>query len=157
MTSPAVTSEASTPEGEAAAAASRTFEELLRVSDAASRDPGARDWEPEIRQYAADPAALLTVQSVRDYATLGLRQQGDSEVDLRVAGVDLTSPEGPTVKLTGCYDSQSAQTVNIETGEIVPPGTPPHYVWDITVVRFVSEPGEPWLVTTLEPLTDRPC
>lgn len=154
---PPATSRASTPEEEAAEAASEAFEGMLRVSDAASREPSAQDWEPEIRQYAADPAALLTVQSVRDYATLGLRQEGDSAVDLRVTGVDLASPEGPTVRITGCYDSQSAQTVNVDTGEVVRPGTPPRYVWDITVVQYVTEPGTPWLVATLEPMTDQPC
>jgi hypothetical protein len=152
-----VTSEAPTPEEGAAEAAAQAFEGLLRISDAASREPNARDWEPEIRQFAADPAALLTVQAVRDYATLGLRQEGDSAVDLQVVGVDLTAPAAPTVRMTGCYDSQSAQTIDAGTGEVVPPGTPPRYVWDITVVRFVAEPGQPWLVTTLEPLTDRPC
>ena len=70
-----MTSEAPTPEEEAAEAAAQAFEGLLRISDAASREPNARDWEPEIRQFAADPAALLTVQAVRDYATLGLRQE----------------------------------------------------------------------------------
>ena len=156
-TRPAVTSEAPTPEEEAAEAAAQAFEGLLRISDAASREPNARDWEPEIRQFAADPAALLTVQAVRDYATLGLRQEGDSAVDLQVVGVDLTAPAAPTVKMTGCYDSQSAQTIDAGTGEVVPPGTPPRYLWDITVVQFVAEPRQPWLVTTLEPLTDRPC
>lgn len=154
---PAVTSEPPGPDEEATEAAIQAFEGLLRVSDAASREPNAQDWEPEIRRYAADPAAFLTVQSVRDYATLGLRQEGDAEVALRVTGVDLASSEGPTVKITGCYDSQSVQTVSVETGEVVPPGTPPRYVWEITVVQFVAEPGEPWLVTTLEPLTDQPC
>ncbi len=74
MTRPTVTSEVPTPEEEAAEAAAQTFEGLLRISDAASREPNARNWEPEIRQFAADPAALLTVQAVRDYATLGLRR-----------------------------------------------------------------------------------
>ena len=157
MTSPAVTSEAPTPEEAAAEAATQAFEGLLQISDAASREPNARDWEPEIRRYAADPAALLTVQSVREYATLGLRQEGDSVVDLRVTSVDLTAPEGPTVRITGCYDSQSTQRVNVETGEVVPPGTLPRYVWDITVVQYVAEPGKPWLVTTLEPRPDEPC
>lgn len=157
MTSPAVTSEAPTPEEAAAEAATQAFRGLLQISDAASREPNARDWEPEIRRYAADPAALLTVQSVREYATLGLRQEGDSVVDLRVTSVDLAAPEGPTVRITGCYDSQSAQRVNVETGEVVPPGTPPRYVWDITVVQYVAEPREPWLVTTLEPRPDEPC
>ncbi|TFV92294.1 hypothetical protein E4P40_03185 [Blastococcus sp. CT_GayMR20] len=156
MTS-SVTSEPPTREEEAAAAATQAFESLLQVSDAASREPTARDWESEIRRYAADPAALLTVQSVRDYATLGLRQEGDSAVDLTATSVDLVAPEGPTVRITGCYDSQSAQRVNVETGEVVPPGTPPRYVWDITVVQFLAEPREPWLVTTLEPRPDRPC
>ncbi|WNV77900.1 hypothetical protein [Geodermatophilus sp. DSM 44513] len=157
MTSSAVTSEAPTREEEAAEAATQAFERLLQISDAASREPNARDWEPEIRRYAADPAALLTVQSVRDYATLGLRQEGDSVVDLRVTSVDLASPEGPTVRIAGCYDSQSTQTVNVETGEVVPPGTPPHYMWDITVTRYEAEPSEPWLVSTLEPRPDQPC
>jgi hypothetical protein len=100
---------------------------------------------------------LLTVQSVRDYATLGLRQEGTSAVDLEVTGVDLGSPEGPTVRIAGCYDSESAQTVEVETGEAVPPGTPRRYVWDITVVQFVAEAGEPWLVAELEPRTAEPC
>ncbi len=153
----ATTSKPPSPDEQAAEIAIETFEGLLQVSDAASREPNARDWETEIRRYAADPAALLTVQAVRDYATLGLRQEGDSVVDLQVTGVDLSRPEGPTVRITGCYDSQSARTINVATSEVVPPGTPPRYVWDITVVQFVAEPGQPWLVTSLEPLTDRPC
>ena len=155
--SPAETSEAPTPEDEASEAAIQAFEGFLRISDAASREPNAKDWEPEIRRYAADPAALLTVQSVRDYATLGLRQQGTSAVDLEVTGVELSSPEGPTVTIAGCYDSESSQTVEVETGEVVPPGTPRRYVWDIAVVQFVAEPGEPWLVRELEPQTAEPC
>ncbi|WP_299956488.1 hypothetical protein [uncultured Modestobacter sp.] len=127
------------------------------MTDAAKKDPGARDWEPEIRRYAGDPAALLAVTAVRDYATIGLRQEGDTVVDLEVTTVDLASPEGPTVKITGCYDSQSTRLVKVETGEVVPPGTPPRYVWDITVTRYEAEPGSPWLVNQLDPLTDRPC
>ena len=127
------------------------------MTDAASRDPGTRDWEQDIRRYAADPAAFLAVQSVRDLATLGLRQEGDSRVDVEVAAVDLEAPEGPTVRLTACYDSQSAQIVDIATGDVVPPGTPPRYVWDVSIIRYVEEPGEPWLVSTLDPLTDQTC
>ncbi|WP_166486490.1 hypothetical protein [Blastococcus saxobsidens] len=131
--------------------------ELLRVTDAAKKDPGARDWEPEIRRFSGDPAALLAVTAVRDYAALGLRQEGDTAVDLEVTGVNLTAPEGPTVRITGCYDSESTRVVRVETGEVVPPGTPPRYVWDITVTRYEAEPGAPWLVNELDPLTDRPC
>lgn len=154
---PPATSKASTPEELASQDAMTAFEEMLRVTDAASRDPGTRDWEQDIRRYAADPAAFLAVQSVRDLATLGLRQEGDSRVDVEVAAVDLEAPEGPTVRLTACYDSQSAQIVDVATGEVVPPGTPPHYVWDISIIRYVEEPGEPWLVSRLDPLTDQPC
>ncbi len=155
-TAPA-TSSAPTPEDEAAEAATAVVTEMLRVTDAAKKDPGARDWEPEIRRFAGDPAALLAVTAVRDYATIGLLQEGDTAVDLEVAGVDLASPEGPTVKIMGCYDSQSTRVVKVETGEVVPPGTPPRYVWDITVTRYEAEPGSPWLVNQLDPLTDRPC
>ena len=152
-----VTSSAPTPEEKAAEAATTAVNEMLRVTDAAKKDPGARDWEPEIRRFVGDPAALLAVTAVRDYATIGLRQEGDTAVDLEVATVDLASPEGPTVRITGCYDSQSTQVMKAETGEVVPPGTPPRYVWDITVTRYEAEPGSPWLVNQLDPLTDRPC
>jgi hypothetical protein len=156
-TTPPATSNAPTPEEEAAEAATTVVTEMLRVTDAAKKDPGARDWEPEIRRFAGDPAALLAVTAVRDYATIGLRQEGDTAVDLEVTGADLAAPEGPTVRITGCYDSQSTRVVNVETGEVVPPGTPPRYVWDITVTRYEAEPGSPWLVNQLDPLTDRPC
>lgn len=152
-----VTSDAPTPEEVAAEAATTVVNEMLRVTDAAKQDPGARDWEPEIRRFAGDPAALLAVTEVRDYATIGLRQEGDTSVDFDVTGIDLSSPEGPTVSITGCYDSQSTRLVKVETGEVVPPGTPPRYVWDITVTRYMAEPGSPWLVNQLDPLTDRPC
>ncbi len=156
-TTPSVMSNAPTPEDEAAEAATAVVKEMLRVTDAAKKDPGARDWEPEIRRYAGDPAALLAVTAVRDYATIGLRQEGDTAVDLEVTTVDLASPEGPTVKITGCYDSDSTRVVKVETGEVVPPGTPSRYVWDITVTRYEGEPGSPWLVNQLGPLMDRPC
>jgi hypothetical protein len=156
-TIPPMTSDAPTPEREAADAAIAVVKEMLRVTDAAKKDPGARDWEPEIRRFAGDPAALLAVTAVRDYATIGLRQEGETAVDLEVTTVDLASLEGPTVKITGCYDSQSTRVVKVETGEVVPPGTPPRYVWDITVTRYEAEPGSPWLVSQLDPLTDRPC
>lgn len=130
---------------------------MVRVTDAAKQNPSAGDWEPEIRRYAGDPAALLAVTAVRDYASLGLRQEGDTSVDLEVTGVDLAALEGPTVKITGCYDSESTRVVKVESGDVVPPGTPPRFVWDITVTRYEAEPGSPWLVNQLEPLTDQPC
>jgi hypothetical protein len=151
------TSSAPTPEEEAAETATTVVNEMLRVTDAAKQDPGARDWEPEIRRFAGDPAALLAVTAVRDYATIGLRQEGDTAVELEVTDVDLAAPDGPTVRITGCYDSQSTRVVRVETGEVVPPGTPARYVWDITVTRYEAEPGSPWLVNQLDPLTDRPC
>ncbi len=154
---PSETSSALTPEDEAAQTATAVVNELLRVTDAAKQDPAAGDWEPEIRRYAGDPAALLAVTAVRDYAALGLRQEGDTAVGLEVTGVDLAGSEGPTVKITGCYDSQSTRVVEVESGDVIPPGTLPRYVWDITVTRYESVPGSPWLVNVMEPLTDRPC
>src|SRR5436305_1619109 len=63
---PTLSSEAPSPEELAAQDAMTVFQEMLRVTDAASQAPGSRDWEPEIRRHAGDPAALLAVQSVRD-------------------------------------------------------------------------------------------
>ncbi len=149
--------EESTPDELAAAAATSAVIGMLGVTDAAKGDPATRDWEPEVRRFAGDPAALLAVTAVRDYATLGLRQEGETLVDLEVTSVDLVAPDGATVRITGCYDSQSTRVVRQDTGEVISPGTPPRYVWDITVVRYDAEPGSPWLVTQLTPLTDQPC
>jgi hypothetical protein len=155
--SPTTTTAPPTRQDIAEAAATTVVGELLRVTDAAKQAPGARDWEPDVRQYAADPAAYLAVQSVRDYAALGLRQVGESGMDVQVTAVSLDAPEGPTVTLKGCYDSRSSRVVKVATDEVVPPGTPPRYVWDVTVTKFESEPGEPWLVSNLQPRTDTPC
>lgn len=155
-TTPA-TSEAPTPQQLASDAATTVVKDMLRVTDAAKKNPGIRDWEPEIRRFAGDPAAFLAVKSVRDYAALGLRQEGDTAVDLQVTSVDLSAPQGPTVRIAGCYDSDSTRVMKVESGQVVPPGTPQRYVWDITVTRYQAEPGSPWLVNVLEPLTDRPC
>jgi hypothetical protein len=146
-----------TPEELAGEAATAALQEMLRVTDSARHKPTAGDWEPEIRRYAADPAAFLAVQSVRDFATIGLRQDGDTRIELEVADVQLAAAEGPSVRIAGCYDSSSTQVIDTGTSDVVPPGTPPRYVWDVTVVQYESEPGAPWLVTTLDPLTDQPC
>jgi phosphohistidine phosphatase len=70
-----VTSEAPTPEEKAAEAAAQAFEGLLRISDAASREPKARDWEPEIHARAAggpvDRERPLTAEGVQQAAALG--------------------------------------------------------------------------------------
>ena len=42
------TSETPSPDEQAAQTAIETFESMLQISDAASREPDARDWEPEI-------------------------------------------------------------------------------------------------------------
>ncbi len=153
----APTSQAPTPEAIATEAALAAFRDAVRVTDLASKDPAVRDWEPEIRRHLGDPAAFLAAQTVRDYAALGLRQEGDSAVTTVVDGVDLAAPEGPTVRITGCFDSQSTRLIAVETGQPVPPSTPPRYVWNVEVAHFAAQAGEPWLVTVLEPSTDRPC
>jgi hypothetical protein len=145
------------PEDAAKRAAIDAFTDLLRVRDAAAQEPLAQDWEPEIRKHAADPAAYAAVQSIRTYATLGVHQVGDSKVDLQVTGVDLNAAAGPTVSISGCYDSQASQVVRTDTNEPVESGTPPRFTWLISVVQYKAEPGEPWLVTDLEPRADQPC
>ena len=145
------------PDEAAKSAALDAFTDLLRVRDAAAQNPLAQDWEPEIRQHAADPAAYAAVESVRNYATLGLHQVGDSKIDLQVTDVDLDAAAGPTVAISGCYDSQASQVVRTDTGEPVAPGTPDRYLWSITVVQFRSESGQPWLVTDLDPNVEQPC
>jgi hypothetical protein len=79
--------ETPTPQELAAESATGALRKLLEVTDQARQEPTAGDWEPEIRRYAVDPAAFLAVQSVRDFATIGLRQDGDTRIESEVADV----------------------------------------------------------------------
>ncbi|MDQ3781626.1 MAG: hypothetical protein M3349_01645, partial [Actinomycetota bacterium] len=122
------------------------------------QDPLGRDWEPEIRQFAADPYAAAAVDAIRTYATGGIRQVGDSVVEPEVTGVDLEAQMGPTVEVVACYDRTGSDVVRVDNGEsILSPDEPTRFVWNLTVINYESEPGEPWKVTVLEPLPDQPC
>lgn len=152
------TSPAPSPEELAAEAAVEAVAAMVQVQDAAKRDPTGRDWEPEIRRVASDPFAAIAVESIRTYATGGIRQVGDSVVEPEVTGVDLAAVEGLTVLLIACYDSTGSDIVRVDNGEsILGPDEPRRFVWNLTVVNYESEPGEPWKVTVLEPLPDQPC
>lgn len=157
-----VTSTASsTPSREdlAAAAAMAAVADLRAVLDAALQDAAGRDWEPQIREVAADPYASVAIDGVRTYATGGIRRVGDTSVeDLEATGVDLAAAGGPTVLLAGCYVSTESDVVRIDTGEsIFRPDEPKRFGWDITVTQYMSIPGQPWLVTVVEPHPDQPC
>lgn len=138
-------------------AATAAFNKFLTVTDQASEAPTVQDWAAAIRRVAADPAATASIQSVRDLAASGVRQSGTSQVALTIQSVQMNNPSGPTVSLSGCFDSASAHLVQDATGQVVPSGTPSHYVWAITVTQFSNEPGTPWLVRTLDPHVDESC
>ncbi len=146
------------PEEMAEQAALEALANLVRVRDAAGQDPVGRDWEPEIRLFAADPYAAAAVDDIRTYATGGIRQVGDSVVEPEVTGVDLEAQMGPTVEIVACNDSTGLDIVRVDNGEsILPPNRLPRFVWNLTVIQYTSTPGEPWLVTVLEPHPDQPC
>lgn len=160
VTSPARTA-SSTPTREelAGEAAMTAVADLAQVLETALQDPAGRDWEPQIREVAADPYASVAIDGVRTYATGGIRQVGDTTVqDLEVTGVDLAAVGGPTVLLEGCYVSTESDVVRVDNGEsILRPDEPERFVWDLIVIQYASTPGAPWLVTVLEPHPDQPC
>lgn len=160
-TTAATTTQPPTPEELAAEAAMAAFNGMHQVTEAAARDPGAKDWEPEIRQFAGDPFAFLEVQSIRDFATRGIRQAGEVTVEAEVTAVDLASLEGPTVMITACFDRTESDLVYADTGESIrPPGAPaelPRVVSNVKVIHYEAEPGQPWLVSTVDTQPDQPC
>jgi len=157
----ATTTQPPTPEELAGEAAMAAYNGMQQVTEAADRDPGAKDWEPEIRQFAGDPFAFLVVQSIRDFATRGIRQVGEVTVEAEVTAVDLASLEGPTVMITACIDRSESDLVYADTGESIrPPGAPaelPRVVSNVKVIHYEAEPGEPWLVSTVDTHPDQPC
>ncbi len=156
--SSAPTTPAPTPEEAAGEAALSAFDEFVRVGEASSQAPGARDWEPAIREYSTDPAAAASLQAVVDYIELGIKQVGISTVEPQVTAVDLAAPAGPTVSIKACYDHTGSELVFAQTGvSIVPPGAPAEldrFWWLVTVVQM---PGQPWLVSVVDPQIDSAC
>lgn len=159
VTSVAETTEtAPDPEELGAEAAVGAVASLVQVLDAALQDPAGRDWEPEIRLVAGDPYASTAVDGIRTYATGGIRQVGDSVLEPELTTVDLEAQAGPTVEVVACYDNSGSDIVRVDNGEsILRPDDPQRFVWNLTVIQYSAIPGEPWLVTVLEPHPDQPC
>ncbi len=156
--SSASTTPAPTPEEAAAKAALAAFAGFFRVGEAYGQAPGSRDWEPEINQYSTGSAAAGRRQAIADYVELGIRQVGESTVEPQVTGVDLAAPAGPTVSIKACYDRSTSELVFAQTGvPIKPPGAPDEldrFWWLVTVVQM---PGQPWLVSVVDPQIDSAC
>ena len=154
------TSPPPTPEEEAAAAALAALEGYWQVSQSAEQAPAARDWEPELRQYADEAATAVKLGSIQFSLEGGTRQEGENTIDSEVTGVDLAADPQATVMITACFDSTGGQTVDADTGEptgLDPPPKFPRWELVVTVLRHPQLEGSPWLVHDFEPMTEQPC
>lgn len=156
-TSSAPTTPAETPEEIASEAALVAFEAAFDVGEQVGYAP-AGDWESEIRKYLTDPAAAGAVQDMNDYVTYGIKQVGASTIEPQVTAVDLAAEPGPTVSIDACYDTTASDLVYAQTGvSIRPPDAEPEldrFWWKVTVVQM---PGQPWLVSVIDPQIDSAC
>lgn len=150
-----------TPEEVATKAALVAFENSVQVGQSFRQAPGARNWEPEIRQFEDEEAAAVSVSVVGNLLEYGIRQVGTATVEPEVTGVDLAAAAGPTVNITACYDGSATGAVFADTGEpTLPEDGPPRlerYRWLVTVIQYEQQPGSPWLVSVVEPQTTTPC
>lgn len=164
-TTPAPTTQPSTsppptPDEEAAAAALSVVESYWQVSQSADQAPAARDWEPELRQYADEAATAVKLGSIQFALEGGIRQEGEYVIDPEVTGVDLAADPQPTVTVMACFDSTGAQNVYADTGEptgLDPTPAIPRWELQVTVLQYPEQEGSPWLVHDFEPLTETPC
>lgn len=157
------TSPPPTPEEEAAASALGVVEAYWQASENAQQAPAARNWEPELRQYADAAATAVGLSTIQFALEGGLRQEGSYTIEPEVTSVDLAATPQPTVMVTACFDSTGARNVDAETGEPAPEPPPdqrpefPRWELRVTVLQYIDQEGSPWLVHDFEPLTEQPC
>lgn len=150
-----------TPEDEAEAAALAVFEAYDAIEIASAKQPGAKDWEPDIRQFAGDPFASAAVRQLRENTINELAADGTRASTVLSTDVSLEQP--PTVTLMVCVDETDWDVIYVPTGEVLETftetGDPPpdRYTQTFVVQHYEAEPGAPWLISGGEILLDRPC
>lgn len=107
----------------------------------ANADPD-QDWTALIRTYAADPAAMLSLQSIRSLAEAGVHTTAPSTYE----NPTVLSAEDIRAVVDICVDRSDSTLVDADGTTVLAPPTVPRSVVTYTVVKYAPEDGG-WLVT----------
>lgn len=139
-----------------AQAALTAYHQAWKVSDQAYADP-TQDWEPAIRQYIADPYALVVLKSLQSLAGKQLHTIGSNNVDAAVTAVE-GSGDGAKVTIEACVDSSGGDLLDTN-GKSVKASLPvgPRIKQSGNVYKYADKDGG-WLLSEVNvPDPYQPC
>lgn len=149
--------ESLTPEQQAMAQAALTaYQQAWKTTDEAYGDP-TQSWEPTIRQYIADPYALVVLKSLQGLANKQFHTVGSNKVDAVVTAVE-GSGDGAMVTIDACVDSSGGDLLNASGVSVKAPlPVGPRIKQSANVYKYADKDGG-WLLSEVNvPDPYEPC
>ena len=128
-----------------ARAALAVLDGYIQVTNAASADPGAKDWTADVRRYAGDPAAAQFLESLTSLVSAGVHQA--SPPAYRSPAV--VSIVGNKVSIEACVDRSGQSIVDADGQSALQPVPEPRSLWTANV--YLYDPPNGWLVSETVP------
>jgi len=146
-----------TPDQQAMAqAALAAYHQAWTVIDQAYSDP-TQSWEPTIRQYIADPYALVVLKSLQGLASKQFHTVGSNKVDAVVTAVE-GSGDGAKVTIEACVDSSGGDLLDVNGKSVKAPlPVGPRIKQSGNVYKYADKDGG-WLLSEVNvPNPYEPC
>ena len=146
-----------TPDQQAMAqAALAAYHQAWTVVDQAYADP-TQSWEPTIRQYIADPYALVVLKSLQGLASKQFHTVGSNKVDAVVTAVE-GSGDGAKVTIEACVDSSGGDLLDVNGKSVKAPlPVGPRIKQSGNVYKYADKDGG-WLLSEVNvPNPYEPC
>jgi hypothetical protein len=119
-----------TPEQQDQARAALTaLDGYIRVINAASADPAAKDWTADVRTYTADPAADQFLASLASLVAAGVHQANPPTYE----NPSVVSVVGNKVTIRACIDQTAQSLVDKAGASVLEPVENPRVLWDANV------------------------
>lgn len=135
-----------------AKAALAALDGYIKVTNAASADPAAKDWTADVRKYTADPAATQFLESVASFVAAGVHQVSPPIYE----SPTVTSVVGKKVSIQACVDRSEQSIVDSVGAPALQPPANPKSLWTANVDQYDTPNG--WLVSeTLPTKPPQPC
>ena len=139
-----------------AQAALAAYHQAWTVIDQAYSDP-TQSWEPTIRQYIADPYALVVLKSLQGLASKQFHTVGSNKVDAVVTAVE-GSGDGAKVNIEACVDSSGGDLLDVNGKSVKAPlPVGPRIKQSGNVYKYADKDGG-WLLSEVNvPNPYEPC
>lgn len=125
----------------------------MRVFDESMKDPGSKDWKPDIYEYVNDPAALKQMSTIATFKKQGFHQVG--QIDYTA---EILSAVEHNVQISACIDLTNYDVIDVEGDSVIRQGQPRTFVRIYSVSFYHNQEPSLWFlnnVTTPDPV--EPC